>query len=140
MKRHGFVIVAVGLLLGIAYGVSEGQGKDATLQGKWTVVSITDGGVKQEVPKGSTATVTANKFTMEEGGKTLVEYPFKIDSAKSPKWIDLGAGKESIPGIYETKGNTLTICISAPGMKRSTSFESKAKSENDVLMVFQRDK
>lgn len=140
MKRHGFVLVAIGLLLGIAYSVSEGQGKDSALQGKWNIVSITDGGMKQEVPKGSTATITANKFTMNEGAETLVEYPFKIDPSKSPKWIDLGTGAESIPGIYETKGNTLTICISAPGMKRSTRFESKAKSENDVLMVFQRAK
>ncbi len=139
LKKQILAATAFALMLGVWLGRSDGQGATPGLQGSWTVVSVTDSGKSQPVPKGSSAAFTMDKFSMKEG-KTTIDYAYKIDASKSPKWIDLAAGDAMILGIYEIKGDTLQICMNSPGGKRATRFESKDKTENDILMVFKRAK
>lgn len=139
LKKQILALTAFALMLGVWLGRSDGQGAVPGLQGNWTVVSVTDSGMSQPVPKGSHAAFTKDKFSMHEG-KTTIDYSYKIDASKSPKWIDLVSGDAKLLGIYEIKGDTLHICMNTPGGKRATRFESKDKTENDVLMVLKHAK
>ena len=143
MKKQILVFLSLGLALGVFLGRGEvrGQGQEHSLQGKWSIFSITDEGKAHPVPKGSTATFTKDKLTLHEG-KTTLEYGYHVDPSKSPHWIDLSVkgAKKQVLGIYEVKGETLYLSLHSHGATRSTHFESKAKTENDVLMVFKRAK
>lgn len=141
MKAQFLVVAVLGLALGSGEGRGAGEGKGESIQGTWTVVSIEDSGKKQDIPKDNKVTITKDKITIEAGGKTVSEHAYKLDSSKSPKWIDVTARGEKMPGIYELKDDVLKICNNEnPRGKRSTRFESKANSENEVLMVFKRAK
>jgi hypothetical protein len=52
-------------------------------------------------------------------------------------------GEEVKPsvGIYELKGDDLKICYPEAGnVERSTAFESKADSVNDIFIILKREK
>ncbi len=141
MKAQFLVVTAVAWLLGAGDGKGGGQTKEDSIQGVWIVVSHEDGGKKENVPKDARITITKDKMTMHAGGKTIAEYQYQLEPSKNPKWIDITARGDKMPGIYELKNDVLRICTNEnPKGKRSTRFESKPNSENEVLMVLKRAK
>ena len=111
------------------------------IQGIWKVVSAADNG--HRTPKAALKdlkfVITRHKITYKFLEKTT-EWPYQLDATQTPKWIDLRDGHETNLGIYELEGDTLKICF-AEGRKggRSTAFESKPNSVNDVLIILRRE-
>jgi uncharacterized protein (TIGR03067 family) len=141
MQKQFLVALSAGLVLALFLGRSDGQGAVPSLQGTWAIQSVNHGGKSQPLPKGSHASFTKDKLTLHQG-KATVEYGYHLDASKTPHWIDLSVAgvTKKMQGIYEVKGDTLYLCFNTPGGARSTQFESKAKTENDILMVFKRGK
>lgn len=110
------------------------------LEGRWYVVSITDSGKAM-----SAAVTTFMRIIFAKDHMKLVspvapeEARFSIDTAKRPGTLDLFFKNRRLLGIYELKGDELTICCSEREGVRSTRFASEPDSENDVLLVLKRD-
>jgi len=85
------------------------------------------------------------KFMFKEDTLTARQpAKYKLDPAKKPKTIDVlptdGLDKDkTIEGIYEIKGEELTVCVAKPGSPRPTEFASKAGSGH-VLFVLKKAK
>jgi uncharacterized protein (TIGR03067 family) len=79
----------------------------------------------RRITRGDITTVTA-------GPDAMVEARFTIDATASPHAIDYVSlqgthqGKRQA-GIFERDGETLKICMAAPGKPRPGEFESKGK-------------
>ena len=79
--------------------------------------------------------ITKDTITYKFGDKTT-KLSYKLDATKKPKWIDLTEGDKTTLGIYELEGENLKICFPEGGKReRSTAFESKPNSVNDVLII-----
>ncbi|HKR61800.1 MAG TPA: TIGR03067 domain-containing protein [Pyrinomonadaceae bacterium] len=112
------------------------------IQGTWEVVSAADNGRKTpaNLTKDLELIITTDKMSYRLGKKTT-EWSYKLDPSKQPKWIDLTDVRETTLGIYELEGDTLKICFpEARKGERSTAFESKPNSVNDVLIILKREK
>ena len=87
-----------------------------------------------------------HKFVFKGDKLTVkVECPYTIDAAKKPKEIDLkveeGPEQErgTWKGIYELKGDELTLCLALPNEARPTEFETK-EGEKTMLLKLKRTK
>src|SRR5262249_3052473 len=60
------------------------------------------------------------------------EGTLKLDPSKSPKHLDLTIKDKSMPGIYQMKGDTLTICIGET--ERPTKLKSREGSKTMLLV------
>jgi uncharacterized protein (TIGR03067 family) len=74
-------------------------------------------------------TLDGNNFSLALGGSTITTGTFDFDRDDTPKKVDMvcasGIGQGfSIKGIYEVKGDTMTICYAPPGKDRPTEFRS----------------
>jgi uncharacterized protein (TIGR03067 family) len=130
-----FLITAI-LLAGDATA-GDSSAKDLKqLEGTWEVVSTVLSGkevteaIASFVIKGEKVTHLPLKGKKDEPreGDT-----FKIDSSKMPKQIDWtvnqkGVEKKVLQGIFEIKGDDLTICFDTQGKGRPTTFTSKEGS------------
>ena len=74
-------------------------------------------------------------------GEKTTEWSYQLDAGRTPKWIDLRGRADTNLGIYELEGDNLRICY-PEGRKgeRSTAFESKPNSVNDVLIILRRER
>ena len=142
MKSCLFTLLTAGFLLGAAGAQDGAKGDHENIQGTWKVVSAEDSGRKPpaEAIKNLKWVITKEKITYKFGDKTT-EWSYKLDPTKKPKWIDLTEGEHTTLGIYELEGDNLTICF-PEGRKgeRSTAFESKPNSVNDILILLKREK
>ncbi len=137
-----FTLLTAGFFLGAAGAEDDAKGDAEKVQGTWKVVSAEDSGRKapDEVTKNLKLVVTKDKITYTFGDKTT-NWSYKLDATKKLKWIDLTEGDRTTLGIYELDGDNLKICF-PEGRKgeRSTAFESKPDSVNDVLINLKREK
>ena len=151
LATGAMVVVVVGVLS--FWGDTVGrlfQSDMERIQGRWKVVSIVvKGGAVPENEQGYFIFEDEGiKLFGPNGLKSSTDY--SLDDGHDPGWVDLlppgwedlGIPEDEAPrlrGIYELKGNTLRICLSGdPDGKRPTTFESKADSRTD-LIVLQRE-
>ena len=141
MRSCLFTLLTAGLLLGSAGAQDDAKSDYEKIQGTWKVVSAEDSGHKtsDEAIKNLKWVITKDKITYKVGDKTT-EWSYKLEAAKKPKWIDLTDGDRTTLGIYELEGDNLNICFPEGGKERSTAFESKPNSVNDVLIVLKRER
>ncbi|MCX6875980.1 MAG: TIGR03067 domain-containing protein [Verrucomicrobia bacterium] len=112
------------------------------IQGTWKFVSAEDSGRKtpDEAIKILKWVITKDKITQKFGDKTTV-FSYTLDLTKKPRCIDLTEGiQKTNLGIYELEGDNLKICIPEGRGGRSTAFESKPDSVNDILFILKREK
>src|SRR5262245_16466269 len=116
MKAALFFIAALALAAA-AQPDRKDAGRDEAreLEGKWDLASRVEDG-KVEEGRG-TFVFKDDQVTFQVGGGKERAVPFKLDTKKSPKWIDMGP-KGEILGIYELKGDMLRLCLAGPGKKR----------------------
>jgi uncharacterized protein (TIGR03067 family) len=143
------VILSGGLVIAhyVAASSSETPAKDDKsnknkLQGTWEFVSGEVGGKKVEGDE-------ADKFKKHQfvfkGDKLTAkeEYTYTIDSSKKPKEIDLKVDKGperergTWKGIYNLKGDELTLCIAHPNQDRPTEFVTK-ENRMTMLLILKR--
>ena len=111
------------------------------IQGIWEVLSAADNG--HRTPKAALKdlkfVITRHKISYKFLEKTT-EWTYQLEANRKPKWIDLRDGAATNLGIYELEGDSLKICFAEgrPG-ERSTAFESKPNSVNDVLIILRRE-
>jgi uncharacterized protein (TIGR03067 family) len=131
------------------------------LEGPWSLVSGEKNGEKltdEQVKKYRLVITAKDKdapkieaFETASPAKPVLQTVFKIDPITKPndparkhKTIDLlrydGGQELTMPGIYELKGDTLTICGCDDGRRiRPTAFAAKADS-GCSLLVLKREK
>jgi uncharacterized protein (TIGR03067 family) len=140
MKKKVLLVLAVGLLLG-----AEGKDDQKKLQGKWILTSAVING--NEVPKDQVKgelVFKGDKYSYTSGDGQKGEGTFKIDPSKKPRTMDAVPADGPVKGqtveeIYEVDGDTLKLCLVAPGGKRPTDFKAEAGSGR-MLFTYKRAK
>jgi uncharacterized protein (TIGR03067 family) len=115
-------------------------------QGTWVLSAATLGGRDHlDDFKGLTLTVDGDKYTVVVGPNTD-KGAITLDASKSPKHITLASSEKAgpfkgrtMPGIYEFKGDTLTVCLNSEKDDRPGKFEAPEKTPI-MLFVFEREK
>jgi uncharacterized protein (TIGR03067 family) len=117
------------------------------LEGTWAITDAAEGGTRataEQKAKGlGRAIIKGDKMTIKTLGSSGpgTTLSISVDPTKSPKLISLiplndkleDDGNQPIRlGIYELKGDTLTICC---GADRPDSFEVVPGSKNQDLLV-----
>jgi uncharacterized protein (TIGR03067 family) len=141
MQAYGILFMALGLVIGAEDNKKDsGQGDVKMLQGSWTVVSFEANGEKvpEDVAKKMKLTVKDKDWTLERGDQTN-KGTITLDPSKKPKAFDamLEGSGETVHGIYEFKGDTLTMCWSAPDNERPTAFKG---DDGKTLVVYKKAK
>src|ERR1700687_5445857 len=147
MKRTILLVFAAVLLIAADDKKDEAVKKDLEkLQGDWSMVSSERNAVKlaDEQVKEYTRTIKDGQITVFVSGKAVVEATFKIDPTKKPKTVDVtytsGDNKDkTMPGIYETDGDTCKVCFAPVDKERPTDFEAK-EGTDCVVTVWKREK
>lgn len=106
-----------------------------SLEGTWSVKSFLYEGAESKDPRDRKGewVFKGEKFMLRQDGKDDAEgwQPFRLDSTKSPKELDLQGPGGTAKGIYRLEGETLTICLPMPFLtkERPTTFESDPKGK-----------
>lgn len=115
-------------------------------QGQWVLSAATLGGRDhKEDFKGLTLTIDGDKYTVVVGPNTD-KGTITLDATKSPKHITLASSEKAgpfkgrtMPGIYDLKGDKLTVCLNSEKDDRPEKFEAPEKTPL-MLFVFERGK
>jgi uncharacterized protein (TIGR03067 family) len=145
MTRALVSTICACLLYANALAVAVAQSNPQDLQGDWAAVSAQQEGKPAANLVGHVLTFTGKSFRIQaKDGKLLYAGTAIVQPNATPAAIDFeiteGALKgKSWKGIFEVKGNSLTICDNAPdpGKSRPAAFETKSGS-GYVLVTFQR--
>ncbi len=115
------------------------------LEGTWapTKAELNGNPLQEEILKDLRLVIKGDKYTVK-WGEVVDEGQLKIDSAKTPKSMDVigteGPNKgNTIPAIYEVKDDTLRICYTLGGKERPKEFQSKKDTEI-FLVSYKREK
>ena len=107
-------------------------GPVSELEGEWAMVSAVLNGaaMNQAMVKWCQRITRGNVTRVVAGPQVFVNASFTLDNSRKPHVIDYvnleGASKgESQAGIFELIGDSLKICMSAPGQPRPADFSSK---------------
>ena len=115
-------------------------------QGKWVLSAAMLGGRDHlDDFKGLTLTVDGDMYVVSVGPNTD-KGAISLDATKSPKHVTLASSEKNgpfkgrtMPGIYEIKDDTLTVCLNSEKDDRPTKFEAPEKTPV-MLFVFEREK
>jgi uncharacterized protein (TIGR03067 family) len=116
------------------------------LQGTWVLTSMETEGddVPAESIKDWTATYERNRLTLRAGDRIRRRGLVTLAAERSPKaintWDQDGPYEDqTVPGIYELKGDTLRLAFSRPGQERPKEFTSKTGTAF-LVCVYKRQK
>jgi uncharacterized protein (TIGR03067 family) len=131
------VFVVLSALVPLAHGqekpkASEEPSDQQRMQGSWHAVTLSTGPGKEDH-----IVFSGDKISWHVGTSTL-EGTFVIDATKQPKRIDFRfPGQKDAPavvlGIYDFRGELLTICVRGPGRSRPKRIEG---GEDQTLLLF----
>jgi uncharacterized protein (TIGR03067 family) len=136
-QRLGFLTLA--MIIGPGRALAEDAKKDLEkLQGNWVLVSAETKGkdITNNVKREFSMNIKGKKFVVEFGGNRFVR-TIRVNSAKSPKEIDLGlptTAKREL-GIYALEGDKLKISWVTLGQGRPKGFATNAKTDQTTLVV-----
>jgi uncharacterized protein (TIGR03067 family) len=136
------VVFAIGIL-----GAQEPKKEASKIKGKWSVVSLSQGGqaLPAEILKDFKCTFEDKKYNNVVNGQVAEEGEYTFDDSKSPKTIDFDIkmgqdeGKKQV-GIFKIDDDKMTMVLGAPGAtERPTSFKVEAGAMV-IEVIFQRAK
>lgn len=117
---------------------AEIKAEDKTaLEGMWIIRSASRGGEPFREPVGDKAEFAPNTLTIHSKNDTKTTANIKIDTATSPKQLDISLEDKTVRGIYEVMDNSLRMCLAKVGEPRPTTLASQPDSEN-VLLTLER--
>jgi len=156
LKATFLFALALALLAGVpimAYYAAPGNEKPAVqdtkadkekLQGTWALVSAQTGGREAEDEEAKQMKMLKFVFKGDKlTAKTESEY--SIDPGKKPKEIDLKVNdgpqneRGTWKGIYELKGDQLTLCLALPDENRPSEFVTR-NGEKSMMLKLKREK
>ena len=137
------LVVMAAVLMGAADGLPEDD-RDR-IQDTWVTISfeVNGQGAPPEAVKEIRTVFKDKDYVQKKGDEVLEEGTFTLDPDKKPRQIDFTIGKGQDQGkdqfgIYELDGDTLKICVAAPGAEvRPTEFKTGPESQT-VLVVMKR--
>src|SRR5688572_14915001 len=101
------------------------------LAGEWQCVSATVDGkaLAEGTVRKLRLVTTAERYRTERTDEVLFDSTYTLDISRAPKWIDIVGTEAEMKGklalgIYELRGDRLTICYTLPGRERPKTFES----------------
>ena len=108
------------------------SGPVTELEGEWAMVSAVLNGaaLSEAMVKWCQRTTRGNVTRVVAGPQVFVNASFTLDNSRKPHVIDYvnleGSNKgKSQAGIFELVGDSLKICMAAPGKPRPVNFSSK---------------
>lgn len=107
------------------------------LQGAWRVISATVAGQPRGAEENARWTIAGATIVMEVEERR--EGRFTLDPSKSPRRIDIvaassdGAQPEEIHGVYELRGDDLSVCLGSGDEPRPTSLRPGTGQVSFVL-------
>ena len=114
------------------------------LEGAWAGQSMEVSGVEQPAETAALMhwTFKGDRLIMRGNSRTdpsrESDLAYKIDSTTSPKQLEFTDPNGTlVPGIYELKGDVLTVCMRRGAGDRPTSFKTDA-SERLIKIVLKR--
>lgn len=136
----------IGMICTVTCSAADPSADLKSFQGKWELTSATLGGRDHKDDfEGLTLTVEDDKYTVTVGTNTD-KGTITLDTTKTPKHITLASSEKAgpfkgrtMPGIYEFKGDKLTVCLNSEKDDRPTKFDAPAKTPF-MLLVFERGK
>ena len=133
------------LLLASSALAAEPEGDLKALQGVWVIEDAKLAGRDHKDDfAGMKLTVTGAKYVIDFADNSD-RGDIKLGEDKKPKQIDLTTRKDgpfkgrALPGIYELKDDTVTLCLNSEKPDRPTKFEAPAKTPL-MLLTFKREK
>jgi RNA polymerase sigma factor (sigma-70 family) len=105
------------------------------MQGTWQLTSIQIYGVQKKSEVGALEIKGDRMILKKRGDEKFSEMRIKLSPASAPPAIDMIDGTETMPGIYQIKGDTLRLCVRERGDERPTEFRS---ADHVVLMELSR--
>lgn len=109
-------------------------GPATPLEGEWTMVSGVFNGVQmsEQMVKWCTRVTRGSVTTVLAGPQVMLKASFTLDDSKLPLAIDYmnvegTHARQSQAGIVDLTGDTLRICMAAPGKPRPADFSSKPR-------------
>jgi len=135
------VIVLVGLAVLVRPDAATGsEEKDATLDGMWSVISMTDRekDLAKSTIQGVRVVFSGDRLSIRVVDKVVAESEFAVDPTKQPSTIRMTYGDERTWGIYQLDGDDLKICLSGSANERPTKFVSEMDSVNRMLIILKR--
>jgi uncharacterized protein (TIGR03067 family) len=137
------------IALSIAADAPKDKKAEDAFQATWKAAAIEYNGenVLGDSVKDLKVTITGDRFTVMGDAPEIERYgkfTFKIDPKATPATIDLtfqrGEDKGiTLMGLYQLKGDELTLCISLTPKERPKELKSEEGS-NVVRAVFKKDK
>jgi uncharacterized protein (TIGR03067 family) len=113
-------------------------------QGKWKIAAIEVNGEKvdPEQFEKTVLIVKGDERVLKDGDEVKSRATYKVDNAKSPKTIDISVSEgtlkgKTLKGIYELKGDTMTINVKLEGEERPKDFSSQP-GHGCLLQTFKR--
>src|SRR5258708_33582295 len=115
---YALTVVAAGLLIG-----ADDSPKGDPLAGKWSIVSVTNGGNDDPQLKGGTATFADGKLAFKTRDGMEHTGIYRLDERAKPTTIDVvpndGPHKGiTLKGIFAIEDGTLQICTGREGEDR----------------------
>jgi uncharacterized protein (TIGR03067 family) len=147
--RPAALLVALWFLPLVATATSPGD----ELNGKWQITAMELRGMNLPVEsigplKVAVLELGDGKLTIRAGERVLHEGAYTINTQASPKTVEgnltpqTGRGKrptEASTGIFEVEGDTLRICLGAPGGgKPPSKFTTAGPGSGSTLLVYRR--
>jgi uncharacterized protein (TIGR03067 family) len=118
------------------------QAEQEKLQGSWQVLAVQMGGQKWPHER-MRFDFAADKMTMLFGaGRLTPPMPYVLDPSQEPKAIDVNSPGGVWRGIYELKGDSLTLCLNenpAGGGNRPATFQAQPGAQGVYLYVLRRE-
>lgn len=139
------LVKSAAVLVMVAFGIGADVSPKA-IEGTWDVLSFVtpdDKGKGNEARKYE-LTFTDGEFSVTKEGTVIYQGTYKVDSSKSPMFLDLsftkGNGLESKTslGIYDVKGDGLRILLGAakeglpPAVTRPTRFAAATGGRTSI--------
>jgi uncharacterized protein (TIGR03067 family) len=143
------VMVRLTLLLVMLVAADEPKAdpaRKARPDGTWRVVSMERDGVK--VPEAEAGrfrlTLAGDRYVLRAEDQTMDRGAIRYDLKAQPATVDVtpleGEHKgKTFQGVYDLKGDRLTMCLAVPGKARPADLTAPAGSGR-FTVIYQRDK